>query len=141
MSHIPESWLAPVEEYRHMTLINAMKWCLDWYTQEKVKVLLEIAECKKKIKDCQIDNEVYAIDLYDPMSRLKEGVGKKADWNTYDELGSKINNNIMDIQDQFVILTDCRHHLMVLMNLIAKAKEDVEDAVALDKMAEADNET
>ena len=141
MSHIPESWFPPVEEYRHMTLIDAMKWCLDWYEQEKANVLLEIGECKQKIKDCQINNEVHSIDLYDPMSRLKEGIGNHADWDSFEKLRKKINKNIVNIQDQLQALSDSRYHLMVLINQIETAKEDVEDAIALEKMADEDNET
>ena len=130
MSHIPESWFAPVDSYNGMGHLEAMQWILEWYKQEQVNVLGHLGQCKQKIKDREIDYDVNTIDLHDPMSRLREGCGTQEDWDAYDKLRNKMIENICDIQDELQTIKLLRHRLTILKNQIDNAQDDVADAKA-----------
>ena len=136
MSNIPENWLVPWHEQPHKNYIDACAWVRDWYEQENVKVLAEMAICKERIKKCQISFDVNNIDLKDPMSRLRVGRATEEDWASYCSLGMNIEKDLAEIQEARHILEECRRHLMFLKYQIEQAKEDYEEAIEWEQQAQ-----
>ena len=138
MSNIPQAWVVSWVKCCHMPYVDATRWVLEWYQQEQIKVILEMAQSKEKIKQCRINYDVNSIDIYEPMSRLREGTGSDDDWASFRRLELDIEDNVYKIQNELHAVDRCRRHLEFLKYTIKEAKKDYEEAIEL---AKQDNNT
>ena len=133
MPKIPKIWIAPWGDFCHKTYEGATKRVYEWYQEEQIKVILEMGQWKEKIKQWQINYDVSNIDIYEPMSRLREGKGDEDDWASFKTLGEDIDDTVLKIQNGLHAIDLCRRHLEFLKTQIKQAKEDYEEAIELTK--------